>query len=249
MGLLPTEKSKVTSQDPRNLILFGLPKVGKTTALAQLENCLIVDLEQGTDYISGYSVNAKNYVDLYKIAKALKEEQHNYKFVAIDTITALEDMAIELACKRVAESNPRFSGDAKDLFNLPYGGGYVAHRNAVQEILKWFESKNFNIILTGHVKDKFLQENGTELNVKSLDLGQKIANVLSANSDAICYVYRDPESGDLMCNFGDNNSVLTGARMPHLAGKTIVLTNKITDEQGNFTMESHWENIYPSLRK
>lgn len=27
MGLLPTEKSKVTTQDPKNLILFGLPKV------------------------------------------------------------------------------------------------------------------------------------------------------------------------------------------------------------------------------
>ena len=41
--------------------------------------------------------SANNYVDLYKIAKALKEEEHNYKFVALDTITALEEMALELA--------------------------------------------------------------------------------------------------------------------------------------------------------
>lgn len=27
MGLLPTKKSEVKSQDPKNLILFGLPKV------------------------------------------------------------------------------------------------------------------------------------------------------------------------------------------------------------------------------
>lgn len=27
MGLLPTKKSEIKSQDPKNLILFGLPKV------------------------------------------------------------------------------------------------------------------------------------------------------------------------------------------------------------------------------
>ncbi len=27
MGLLPTKKSEIGSQDPKNLILFGLPKV------------------------------------------------------------------------------------------------------------------------------------------------------------------------------------------------------------------------------
>lgn len=27
MGLLPTKKTEVKSQDPKNLILFGLPKV------------------------------------------------------------------------------------------------------------------------------------------------------------------------------------------------------------------------------
>ena len=43
MSILPTVKTEIKSQDPKNLILFGLPKVGKTTALAELPNCLIVD--------------------------------------------------------------------------------------------------------------------------------------------------------------------------------------------------------------
>ena len=72
MGLLPTEKSKIKTDNPKNLIIFGLPKAGKTTVLSKLENNLIVDLENGSDYISGYTVKAQNYVDLFKIAKALK---------------------------------------------------------------------------------------------------------------------------------------------------------------------------------
>lgn len=41
---LPKTKIPVETQDPKYLILFGLPKVGKTTVLASLENNLILDL-------------------------------------------------------------------------------------------------------------------------------------------------------------------------------------------------------------
>lgn len=41
---LPKTKIPAETQDPKYLILFGLPKVGKTTVLASLENNLILDL-------------------------------------------------------------------------------------------------------------------------------------------------------------------------------------------------------------
>ena len=44
------------------------------------------------------------FVDLYKIAKALKDEENEFKFVILDTVTALEDIALELAAKRYKES-------------------------------------------------------------------------------------------------------------------------------------------------
>lgn len=40
---LPTSKVPALTQDPKYLILFGLPKVGKTTTLATLDNNLILD--------------------------------------------------------------------------------------------------------------------------------------------------------------------------------------------------------------
>lgn len=119
----------------------------------------------------------------------------------------------------------------------------------MQEIIGWFEKSVENLILVGHVKDKMLNENGTELNLKSLDLSGKTGSILSAKSDAICYLYRDPENGNLLANFGDMNSVLCGARMPHLAGKTIVLAERAMDDNGNYKIITHWDNIYPSLKK
>ena len=40
---LPTAPVSAETQDPKYLILFGLPKVGKTTILSTLENNLILD--------------------------------------------------------------------------------------------------------------------------------------------------------------------------------------------------------------
>lgn len=120
---------------------------------------------------------------------------------------------------------------------------YLYVREAMQNVIGWFAKSCPNIILVGHVKDKALNENGTELNVKDLDLTGKLARILSSTSDAICYVYRDLETGALMANFGDLNSVLCGARMPHLSGKTIQLSEK--DDNGKIV--AHWDRIYPSL--
>ena len=46
MITLPTIKIPAETQDPKYLILFGLPKVGKTTVLSTLENNLILDFAQ-----------------------------------------------------------------------------------------------------------------------------------------------------------------------------------------------------------
>ena len=104
MGLLPTKKSVKKTDDPRNLIIFSSPKSGKTSALAQLDGCLIVDLEDGSNYVSGYIVKAETVKDLYMIAKELRDTEHNFKFVALDTVTALEEIACSLACKRYKET-------------------------------------------------------------------------------------------------------------------------------------------------
>lgn len=223
---------------------------GKTSALAELPNCLIVDLEDGSEYIESYVVKAHNYMELYNIAKELKTTEHQFKFVALDTITALEDIALDLAARRYSESpvGKNFSGTGQDILKLPNGAGYYWSRLAMQEIIGWFEKSVENLILVGHVKDKMLNENGTEFNLKALDLSGKTGNILSAKSDAICYLYRDPENGNLMANFGDMNSVLCGARMPHLAGKTILLAERVTEDNGNYKIVTHWDNIYPSLK-
>ena len=44
---LKKEKRKAISVNPGIMLLYGAPKVGKTTMLSKLDKCLIIDTEQG----------------------------------------------------------------------------------------------------------------------------------------------------------------------------------------------------------
>ena len=259
MSVLPTQKTRKKTDNPKNLILFGLPKAGKTTAVSKLPNSLIIDLENGTDYLDDcYSVKATNYKELWKIARALSPiwkgkqnenyEEHNYQFIILDTVTALEEMANQYAIKIYQDTPMGRNFDGDNILNLPNGAGYYYIRIAVQKMIEWFDNAAPNIILLGHVKDKNLNEGGTELNVKTLDLGGKLSSILAANSDGIGYLYRDVETGSLMANFGDLNSVLCGCRVPHLAGKTIELAERVVKDNGDYDIITHWDRIFPSLK-
>lgn len=103
MIVLPTNKVPATSTNPQYLILYGLPKSGKTSAVAQLENNLIVDLEGGSKFIDALAIQARTINDLGEIAQAIRakneEVGHNfYKHITIDNATRLEDICMSYAC-------------------------------------------------------------------------------------------------------------------------------------------------------
>lgn len=120
--VLPVEKVPAKVQDPKRLIIFSKPKRGKTTALAALNNCLIVDTENGSNYVDAYKVQIQNIQDINELCKALKAANYPYKFIAIDTITMLEDVCKPLALKlyQATAAGTNYTGD---IINAPNGAG------------------------------------------------------------------------------------------------------------------------------
>lgn len=241
---LPTKPIPAETQDPKYLILFGLPKVGKTTVLSTLENNLILDFENGSTYVDALKIKINNLKELKEVIKAIKEAGKPYKYITIDTITAIEDLAKPVAIT-MYQNSPVFSSkyaDIKDITQLPNGSGWGFLRSAIETIVDMIGSAAENLIICGHVRDTALNE-GLDGNVKDLDLSGKIKRVLSARSDAIGFVHRD-ENSNLCINFGQNGEILTGARPIHLANKDIIVAERMED--GTFI--SHWDRIYPSLK-
>lgn len=246
--VLPVKKVAAETQDPKNLIIYGAPKVGKTTLLAELPNSLLIDLEEGSTYIDAVKIKAHNIAELSEVCKAVMEAGKPYKFIVLDTVSALEEMCRPLAAK-IYMSTPmgkNYTGGAEGILNLPQGAGWGYLRQAMEKVIEMISKCAENIILVGHVKDKAIVDSeGKEAgSVKDFDLSGKMGRVLAAKSDGISWCHRDKDS-NLCLNFENGGMVTAGARPKHLANKDII----IAENNGDGTFTSHWERIFPSLKK
>lgn len=242
---LPLKKIPAVLQDPKNMIIYGVPKVGKTSLLSTLEDCLIIDMENGSDYVDAMKVKVNTLAELLDLCKSIKEAGCPYKFAAVDTVTSLEEFAKPLALKEY-KKDPKGANYEGDILNAPMGAGYGYLREAIEKIIGLIAKVVPNVILVGHVKDKSIvsaqgQEIGT---MKDFDLTGKTGRILAAKSDAIGFIYRDEDS-NLCINFETNGEVSAGARPEHLANKRIIVAERLED--GTFI--SYWDRIYPSLNK
>mgnify|MGYP003675338480 FL=1 len=137
---LPTDVIKASRKSPKNMIIYGAPKIGKTTSLSELEGCLIIDLEDGSDMVNALKVKANSLAELAEIGKAIISEGKPYKYIAIDTITQLEVWCEEDAKQlyRLTPMGKNFDKDNKGLsvLTLPNGAGYLYLRRAFIRRLK-----------------------------------------------------------------------------------------------------------------
>lgn len=237
---LPKEKVKAVLQDPKYLIVFGKSKVGKSTALSHLNNNLIIDLEGGYKYIDALKVDAHNIQDLKEIAKAVKEAGCPYKYITLDTITALEDMVKPLALKLYVDTPAGSKFTGKDVLDAPMGIGYSKIREAMELVIDMFAKVAPNIILVCHVKDSAVAN--SDVTAKVIDLTGKTGRVLASRSDAIGYLYRDDNSNSILSFNSNDKFVDCGSRPEHLRNKDVVLG----EMQEDGTIIYHWERIFPS---
>jgi hypothetical protein len=240
---LPTEPVKALSQSPKNLIIFSKPKVGKTSLLSQLPNCLILDLENGTDYVDALKIKASSIEDIRSIGKEIKAAGNPYKYIAVDTITALEDMCLPYAEKLYAETpmGKNWFTDGKlkygSILNLPNGAGYPWLRQAFTKVIDYIKTWAPHVILVGHIKDVLLEKNGAEFSALDLDLTGKLKRISTSNSDAIGYLYL--KNNQNILSFKTTDEVSCGARPEHLRNKEIV----VSEDTGEKII-THWESIY-----
>lgn len=207
------------------MIIYGPPKIGKTTVLSQLEGCLIIDLEAGSDMVDALKVQANSLKELGEIGKEIIKQGKPYKYIAIDTISKLEewceDEAKKLYMATPMGKNFETKNPGMSVLSLPNGGGYLYLRIAYK---KWIDRLNKladHIILVGHLKDKQLEKKGKEVAVKDLDLTGKIKQITCANADAVGYIYREDDK--TMISFNSLEDVTAGSRCAHLKGETMPL--------------------------
>lgn len=242
--ILPTVKVKAIIQSPKRLIIFSKPKTGKTSLLAELPDCLLLDLEDGSDYVDALKVKCHTIADIVALGQEIARAGYPYKYVAIDTITALEELCVsyaeEIYSKSAMGKNWFTEGKPKygSILNLANGAGYPWLRQAFEKILEYISKLAPRIILVGHIKDVLLEKNGAEFNALDLDLTGKIKRSTASKSDAIGYLYRKGNKNIL--SFKTTDEVGCGARPEHLRNKEIVISE--VKEDGTYV--TYWDQVF-----
>jgi hypothetical protein len=235
--VLPTKKVKAERVNPKRIVIYSKPKTGKTTAYAGLEDNLIIDLENGTDYVEALKVKVSNLQELLDTGKAIKAAGNPYKFITIDTVTALEDMIMPLAVKLYRNTAMGKNYDGDNVTTLPNGAGYLYIRQAFFQVLDFIDTLAPTIILSGHIKDKVVDDKGEMVMSANIDLTGKIKSLICANADAIGYMYR--KGNQTILSFKTNEEVTCGARPEHLRNEEIVISEMIDG-----VLKTSWGKVF-----
>lgn len=247
--VLPTAKIKASIKSPRKLVIFSKPKTGKTTVFAELKDSLILDLENGTDFLDAVKVKINTMEDLGKVGSSIIAAGKPYKYIIVDTVTKLEDIAIKLAAKMYratpigknwGKTDSGEDDESANVLTLPNGAGYLYQRLAMEKLLQYIETLADRIIYSGHIKTRFLEtKGGKEVVASELDLTGKVKSMLSADMDAIGLLYRNGNQNIL--TFATKDEVICGARPSHLKNKEIVLS-EYDEKTGE--VKTYWDKVY-----
>jgi len=234
---LPIKKVLPSTVNPKRLVIYSKPKTGKTSAMAGLDNNLILDLEKGSNYVEALKIDVSSLADLKAIGKKIKESGYPYKFISLDTVTVLEDMVKPLAADLYRATSMGKNFTDNDVLKLPNGAGYMYLRDAFFQVLDYVDTLAPHIILSGHIKDKQVDDKGELVMAANIDLTGKIKSLICSQADAIGYMFR--RGNQTIISFKSSDDVTCGARPEHLKNQEIVLAEEIDGK-----LITYWERIY-----
>lgn len=231
--ILPREPIAPTFKSPRRLLLYGVPKVGKTTFAAALPNNLILDFEGGTAYINALKMNIGSVAAIEALCVQLRAEglklhaagksPYLYDYITIDTGDALEDMCDVSALEKYKNSklcSVEQKTSLRSVTDLAHGLGYGMLRAEFVRVVNLIAMYTKRVIIITHVKDKFISEKeGISSTVKDISLSGKLSTIVCSNMDAIGYLYRNSLDQKLYMSFQSKDANATmGSRCQHLTG-------------------------------
>jgi len=267
---LPTVPRKAVSKTPKRIIIFSKPKMGKTTTVSKLPNCLIVDCEKGTRALTALTYEVDKISDIYDLVESIvdygikNDGKYPYSFIAIDTASALEEMCLPVAEHRYSLSPEgrqwflRVDGsDNADvplheksgkyqygsLLNLPFGKGNIYVGQVFNELMAKLENVTPKLILLAHSVEKITKNKaGVESTVIDLMMSKQCKFVSTFKADAIGYMYRKGKQNFIDFTATEEKGI--GGRHRYLEKEHILISEYKDKEDGSEELITYWESIY-----
>lgn len=229
---LKSLKPTKISRDLRGkfLMIYGAPKTGKTTLLAQLPHSLILAFEPGTNALNNAFVQPiTKWSDFKSVLRQLRDDEmrEQFHFIGIDTA----DIAYEMCEKYICIQN-----NVTELGEIPWGKGYSSCKKEFAEGFNEIARLGYGLCFVSHeAEKKFKDEKGEEYTQLCPALADRPYQIINKFVDIIGYIrYVREEGKNIPYLFlrGDDR-FLAGSRFKYIVPKVVFsytnLCNAIQD--------------------
>lgn len=240
--------TKASKLNPKTMLIFSLPKAGKTHAFSKLEDHLILDFDPNspTGYYDCNSVAVADLKTFVSLIKELKEDNLKFKYGIIDTITSAFDTVIRSlainAYNKDESDNKPFSWD---ITVLAYGKGYTYLKKGMKIMIDMLQPFFEYLIISGHVADKHITKDNEDILIKTIDLPGKLKNIMAVSVDAIGMFYRGKDNVCYLSFEHNEDETEGGTRSKHLSNKVFKISEMTYDDNGDRqSYVTHWDKIF-----
>ena len=213
-ALLPTEKTRpATNLGNQIILLYGKPKVGKSTLASKFPGAIFAATEPGLKYLNVHQVQVGDWRDFKTLCVELLQSDHEFRTLIVDTVDLLWNHLCDHICRKEGVSH---ISDFKS-----FSKGYRMAKDELQRVLTKVANlttkrgHSMGLVLISHVTET--QDDGSLVWAPSIS--QSPRQVLMSMADVICFadIYKD-SGGDVrrVLRLGPHPSYMTGGRIPNL---------------------------------
>lgn len=144
---LPTEKSKPTTQRI-SMVLYGAPKIGKSTFCSRFPKALFIATEPGLDHLETFNIQVHSWIEILEVLAELAKGKHDFDTVIIDTV----DRACALCAEAILDKYNKANSEhpATDICDISYGRGYRYMSAEFSRVLTKLFNIGLSVIFTSH---------------------------------------------------------------------------------------------------
>lgn len=142
--LLPTEKTQPKQNlEDYSILLYGHPKIGKSTFCSQMDQPLFLATEPGLKALSVYEVQIPDWPTFLNACAEIAKGEHSFKTIVIDTIDNLWT-----ACAEYVRDKMGIQHES----DLGYGKGWTLVRNEFSRAIRKLSFLPYGLVMTSHAE-------------------------------------------------------------------------------------------------
>lgn len=123
------------------MLIYGVPKVGKSTFCSRIEDHFFIATEPGISHLETRSQRVNSFDELKRTIELLAQNRDKFKTVVIDTADKMCDMIERSILEKYA---------VKSLNDLGYGKGTALFKNTLKETLDSLVSMDCGLVFISH---------------------------------------------------------------------------------------------------